>query len=96
MNNELKLPPLALQLLVENVIKHNVINTECPMTILFDYEEQSGRLVVINEIREKANVVTTGVGLKNLSLRYRLICNQDIVTENDANYFIVKIPLIGE
>lgn len=94
--NELKLPSLALQLLVENVIKHNVINAESPMTILFDYEEQTGRLVVANEIREKANVVTTGVGLKNLSLRYRLICNQDIVTENDAHCFIVKIPLLHE
>lgn len=95
-NNELKLPSLALQLLVENVIKHNVIHAECPMTILFEYEEQSGRLAVTNEIREKANVVTTGVGLKNLSLRYRLICNQDIMTENDTNYFIVKIPLLHE
>lgn len=95
-NNELKLPSLTLQLLVENVIKHNIINTESPMTILFDYDKSSGRLVVSNEIRIKPNVVTTGVGLKNLSLRYRLICDQDILIESDTNYFTVKTPLLDE
>lgn len=92
--NELKLPSLSLQLLVENVIKHNVINAEYPMIIRLIYDEASGRLSVINELRIKDNITKTGVGLKNLSLRYRLICGQDILVESNTKYFIVKIPLL--
>ncbi|MCQ5183083.1 histidine kinase, partial [Parabacteroides distasonis] len=42
------------------------------------------------------NVVSTGMGLKNLSARYLLICNQDITIENNTNYFTVKIPVLNE
>ena len=66
------------------------------MNILIGYEQQSGRIVVTNEIRIKPNVVSTGMGLKNLSARYLLICNQDITIENNTNYFTVKIPVLNE
>ena len=67
-----------------------------PMNILIDYEPKSGRIVVTNEIRIKPNVASTGMGLKNLSARYRLICNQDISIENNTNYFTVKVPVLNE
>lgn len=92
--NDLKLPSLTLQLLIENVIKHNIINAEYPMTIRLDYDPVNSRLSVTNELRMKENIIKTGVGLKNLSLRYHLICCQDILIKNDAKYFIVKIPLL--
>ncbi|MCS2661378.1 histidine kinase [Bacteroides fragilis] len=95
-NYDLKLPSLALQLLVENVIKHNIINMDYPMKILIDYEQQSGMLAVTNEIRVKPNVATTGMGLKNLSIRYRLICDKNILIESNTNYFTVKVPLLNE
>ena len=95
-NYDLKLPSLALQLLVENVIKHNIINMDYPMKILIDYVQQSGMLAVTNEIRVKPNVATTGMGLKNLSIRYRLICDKNILIESNTNYFTVKVPLLNE
>lgn len=95
-NYDLKLPSLTLQLLVENVIKHNIINMDMPMNILIDYESESGRIVVTNEIRIKPNVASTGMGLKNLSARYRLICDQDITIESNTNYFTVKVPVLNE
>lgn len=95
-NNELKMPSLTLQLLVENVIKHNIINAEYPMIIRFDHDQADDRLIVTNEIRIKPNVITTGVGLKNLSLRYRLICDRDVLIENDEKCFTVKIPLLHD
>ena len=95
-NYDLKLPSLALQLLVENVIKHNIINMDYPMKILIDYEQQSGMLAVTNEIRVKPNVATTGMGLKNLSIRYRLICDKNILIDSNTNYFTVKVPLLNE
>ena len=95
-NYDLKLPSLTLQLLVENVIKHNIINMDMPMNILIGYERQSEKIVVTNEIRIKPNVVSTGMGLKNLSDRYRLICDQDIFIESNTNYFTVKAPVLNE
>ena len=95
-NYDLKLPSLTLQLLVENVIKHNIINMDMPMNILIDYDSENGRILVTNKIRIKPNVVSTGMGLKNLSARYLLICNQDITIENNTNYFTVKIPVLNE
>ena len=87
---------MVLKLLVENVIKHNIINMDYPMKILIDYEQQSGMLAVTNEIRVKPNVATTGMGLKNLSIRYRLICDKNILIESNTNYFTVKVPLLNE
>mgnify|MGYP000322030344 CR=1 FL=1 len=45
-NYDLKLPSLTLQLLVENVIKHNIINMDMPMNILIDYDSENGRITV--------------------------------------------------
>jgi hypothetical protein len=69
---------------------------DMPMNILIDYDSENGRILVTNKIRIKPNVVSTGMGLKNLSARYLLICNQDITIENNTNYFTVKIPVLNE
>lgn len=93
---EAQLPPLTIQLLAENVIKHNVIHTGKPMTIKLLYMEKERELIVRNRIQTKKTVVTSGMGLKNLSSRYMLLCNRDIVVENDRKEFTVKIPLLYE
>ena len=93
---EAQLPPLTIQLLAENVIKHNVIHTGKPMTIELLYMEKERELIVRNWIQTKKTVVTSGMGLKNLSARYMLLCNRDIVVENDRKEFTVKIPLLYE
>lgn len=90
---EMKLPPLTLQLLVENVIKHNVIHSGKPMVIELTSIEEPPRLIISNAIRPKKCGGTSGMGLKNLSARYKLLSNQDIVIENESDKFTVKIPL---
>lgn len=91
---EMKLPPLTLQLLVENVIKHNVIHSGKPMVIELTGIEEPPGLIIGNAVRPKKCGSTSGLGLKNLSARYKLLCNKDIVIENDSDKFIVKIPLL--
>lgn len=92
------LPPLTLQLLVENVIKHNSISSNKPMQVDI-HTTENGYLVVSNPIRLKksGNVIHTpassGVGLKNLSKRYKLMLGKDIIIENTHGYFTVKTPL---
>lgn len=91
---EMKMPPLTLQLLVENVIKHNVIHAGKPMIIELYGQEEPRMLVVRNLVRLKKSVAPSGMGLKNLSARYKLLCDQDIIIENESGYFTVKTPLL--
>ena len=93
---ELKIPPLALQLLAENVIKHNTIHTGKPMTITLSYSEKERMLIMRNPIQPKKSVTPSGVGLKNLAARYQLLCNQTITIEKDNECFTVKFPLLNE
>lgn len=93
---EMKISPLTLQLLAENVVKHNAINSKKPMVILLLCDKEKNMLVMKNEIRQKKNTVPSGRGLKNLSERYHLLCNKDIVVINDGITFTVKIPLLYE
>lgn len=91
---DMQLPPLTIQLLAENVIKHNVIHEGKPMMIELFCVEEERMLVVRNRIQAKKNVAISGTGLKNLSARYKLLCNRNITIENDMKEFTVKIPLI--
>lgn len=91
-----KIPSLTLQLLIENVIKHNIINMENPMVIHLDYSDKDQTLSVRNKIKFKKDVAKSGMGLKNLSARYLLICNLHITIIDDSEYFTVKIPLLNE
>lgn len=91
---ESMLPPLTLQLLVENVIKHNSINLSKLMEIN-TYIEQ-GFLVISNLIRQKKQPTSSGVGLQNLSKRCKLMMGKEVVISNDQELFTVKVPLINE
>lgn len=91
---ESQLPPLTLQLLVENVIKHNSITVNRPISIDITIEE--GDLVVSNSVNLRKNVEPSGVGLKNLAVRCRLILGREITILSKDDIFSVKIPLLYE
>ena len=93
---ETSLPPLTLQLLIENAIKHNVVSRSKPMTISLYTENSNQWLCVKNPIRRGKHPVSTKVGLRNLSMRYELLCNQPIQIQSDTESFIVKVPIIYE
>lgn len=91
---ELKVPPLAIQLLIENVIKHNVVNNENNMTV--NIYETDNRITVENRLNPRISPNSSGCGLKNLSNRYLLICgeNLDICRDDLKQRFTVKLPLV--
>jgi sensor histidine kinase YesM len=91
-----KLPPLTLQLLAENVIKHNTISLSKPIEILIEYIEKDEVLQISNLLRPKKGVLVSGKGMNNLDRRYKLICNKNIEVEKNETHFIVKTPLLYE
>jgi hypothetical protein len=93
--NHLMILPFAIQVTVENAIKHNEFTEEEPL--LIHIRMQGDHLLVKNNKKPKAHPEeSTGIGLKNLSARYRLFCQKDINIEMTDNEFIVKLPLIQQ
>lgn len=93
---ECKVPPLTLQLLAENVIKHNYIAAATPITIRLEVDQSAQILTFSNELRPKQNTCDSGTGLRNLAERYRLLCNKTIEINRSDNLFQVSVPLIYE
>ncbi len=87
------LPPMAVQVLIENAVKHNEISNRKPLTIHVSTDTE-GYLSVSNPIQSKWTATPgTGIGLVNLAKRYHLLFKQDIQITEDKE-FTVRIPLI--
>ena len=84
----------TLQLLIENVIKHNAITALHPLEI--GIAVRDGWLTVSNPIRAKRGVESGGVGLQNLSNRCRIMLGRAIEVVHTEARFTVKIPLSHE
>lgn len=87
--------PYALQILIENAIKHNEFSEKEPLHIAIAVNNHY--IHVTNNLKPKPYLVnSTHIGLKNLSNRYKLTCNKDIIIENNNSQFMVRLPLITQ
>jgi LytS/YehU family sensor histidine kinase len=88
------LPPLTVQTLVENAVKHNEVSKRNPLILTITTTEIPS-LIVTNSIHEKmTNEEGTGFGLANLSKQFLLLIGKDISISNENNEFRVEVPLI--
>lgn len=92
----LAIPPLTLQLLVENVIKHNNISEKSPVRISLSFDTGRDMFVFSNNISPKLGTSSSGYGLKNLSARYKILNDKDIEITNENKTFEVALPRINE
>lgn len=91
---DLLIPPVTLQLLIENALKHNRRETEHPLVIEI-YSNEKEELVVANTLLPLIKAQnSTGIGLKNIMSRYAFLADKKPDIEKSDKLFTVKIPLI--
>jgi len=88
------IPPITLQLLIENAIKHNTASRSKPLLITIRADENEDLLVTNTLQPLNYNIPSTGTGIKNIKGRYKLLSDRlPDITEEDK-LFRVKLPLM--
>jgi Histidine kinase len=86
-------PPIALQVLLENAVKHNQLSLSAPLEVRVAVED--GKLSVTNQRRPRRDQPTSAqVGLRNLAERYRVVAQTNIEIVDLADSFAVRLPLL--
>lgn len=85
--------PMALQLLLENCVKHNEISTQRPLTVSVTRSENA--LAIKNNLQPKpVGPDSKKVGLQNLKQQYKYFTNQEVIITESSDFFTVQIPII--
>jgi two-component system LytT family sensor kinase len=88
-----KIPPLSLQILIENAIKHNEISDQQPL--LIQIKSSQNHILVSNNLQLRRNKeISSQVGLKNIQERYAFFTSEKINIEKNIQSFQVTIPLL--
>jgi two-component system, LytTR family, sensor kinase len=85
-------PVFSILPALENAIKHNVLTIESPLFIRLDYTD--GRIVITNNLQPRVASQSTGLGLKNLAERYKILSGDEIIVHNDGKIFSVSIKAL--
>jgi hypothetical protein len=88
------LPPLTIQMLVENAVKHNRVSTACPLTIRIHTDAAHNVVVVNNRQPKQSAVQSNRMGLANIAAKYRLLNQPDIIIHQTETIFQVAVPLL--
>lgn len=86
--------PAALQMLIENAIKHNIVSRHKPLHI--DIHTNGAQTLVVKNNLQPRQVVepSTKIGLQNIMKRYELISGRDVIVRKTAEEFEVILPLL--
>lgn len=90
---QLFLPPMSLQLLIENALKHNIVSASKPLSVRI--AATSEWLEVSNNLQPKLSPEpSTKTGLENIRSRYSFLSQRPVQIEPTATSFTVRIPLL--
>ena len=89
----MRIVPTAMQILIENACKHNIISTSNPLIINAFIDDN--KIIVTNNLSPRPIPAdSTGVGLKGLKEKYKIITNKEIDIKKTDTTFCVSIPLM--
>ena len=92
-NEDAKVVPLSLQLLLENCIKHNVVSESKPLHITIAIEDN--QLTISNNLQKKEVLQDRkGVGLQNIVNRYAILTKRNVLVEENNIHFKVFLPIL--
>jgi len=92
---DFSIPPMVLQMLIENAIKHNVVSKMHPLNIKVYFDEKTKMLFVENNVFKKKNEDTSlGIGIKNIISRFKLLTDKDVAIQETETVFKVGLPVI--
>ncbi len=92
-NDEAKVVPLSLQLLLENTIKHNVVSEQKPLHIKIYVKDNY--LVVENNLQKKEVMQDRrGVGIQNIVSRYAILSKRKVLIDESQTTFAVHLPIL--
>jgi sensor histidine kinase YesM len=87
------IPPISLQILAENAIKHNEFSEASPLTLKIEMLNEE--LVICNKVHKKnLRKASSKIGLQNLKERYKLTTNKEIIVEETSTDFMVRLPVL--
>lgn len=90
---QMKIVPLAMQLLLENAIKHNIISSASPLHISIYIEDD--RLYVKNNLQPKKQIQdSTKLGIENIKKRYAFFTDEKLIIDDSDGCFTVGLPLL--
>lgn len=92
---EFQVPPLSLQLLIENAVKHNIITRNRPLFIKIQIHPEKQLLQVINNLQKKSPSFISGHGLMHLKRKFELLHIPGLVTREELHQFVVTLPLVN-
>lgn len=95
-DNQSMVAPLALQMLIENAIKHNEISNENPLHIKI--YSQADYILIENNLQKRIShgEVSSGVGLDNIIKRYQFLTDKKVVVTETQHTFEVRLPIIPQ
>ncbi|MEO1049873.1 MAG: histidine kinase [Bacteroidota bacterium] len=89
-----QIPPMSIQMLIENAIKHNVISERKPLHI--DIKQVEDYIIISNNLQlRKDSLESTHIGLGNIKKRYEYLTDKPVDIIKDETCFTVKIPLLS-
>jgi len=94
---EYRIPPLTLQMLIENAVKHNIVSRKKPLNVSVDFIKNGdlNMVEVKNNLQKKKEVVnSTEIGLNNIISRYNYLSNTKVIINDSFDSFSVKLPLL--
>jgi len=86
-------PPISLQILLENAIKHNEFSEVMPLVV--EIKMENDHIIIHNQAKKKIlRKPSSRIGLQNLQERYKLITGREIIIKAEEKDFTVSLPVL--